>query len=131
MPKIVQAPTLLEHSLHQVELAVSMRGFVQAASCQGRSQRPYWLQLSDSKGDAAMRLLRLLIMLSAMLVSAPHVPAEESPTYDCIIRGGSVYDGSGKAAVRTDIAIRGDQIAAIGDLANAKAKTIIDAAGLA
>jgi N-acyl-D-amino-acid deacylase len=56
---------------------------------------------------------------------------DDAPTYDVIIRGGTVYDGSGKPGVRTDIGIRGDKIAAVGDLAKAKTKTTFDASGLA
>jgi N-acyl-D-amino-acid deacylase len=66
-----------------------------------------------------------------MLVPLKGAQAEDAPAYDWIIRGGTVYDGSGKAGVRNDIGIHGDKIAAIGDLANAKAKTTIDASGLA
>jgi N-acyl-D-amino-acid deacylase len=51
--------------------------------------------------------------------------------FDVVIRGGTVYDGTGKAPLRADVGIRGDRIAAIGDLANAQAKRQIDAAGMA
>jgi len=51
--------------------------------------------------------------------------------YDVIIRGGTVYDGSGWPASVADLAIRGDTIAAIGALGADRAQTEIDAAGLA
>jgi N-acyl-D-amino-acid deacylase len=51
--------------------------------------------------------------------------------YDLIIRNGTVYDGSGRAPRRVDVALRGDKIAALGQLKNAKAKAEIDASGLA
>jgi N-acyl-D-amino-acid deacylase len=51
--------------------------------------------------------------------------------YDVIVRGGTVYDGSGGAPVRADVGIRKDRIERIGDLKGAKAKTEIDARGLA
>ena len=50
--------------------------------------------------------------------------------YDLIIRGGSVVDGSGKPAVRADVAVNGDRIAAIGLLADATAEREIDATGM-
>ena len=53
------------------------------------------------------------------------------PGYDVIIRGGTVYDGSGAAAVVADVGLRGDSIAAIGDLSGAKARQVVDATGLA
>ena len=57
--------------------------------------------------------------------------ASADPPFDVIIKGGTVYDGTGAEGRVTDIAIRGDRIAGIGDLANATAKTTIDARGLA
>jgi N-acyl-D-amino-acid deacylase len=51
--------------------------------------------------------------------------------YDAIIRGGTVYDGSGGAAYVADIGIAGDSIAAIGDLADAQAPLVVDASGRA
>jgi len=57
--------------------------------------------------------------------------ASADPQFDVIIKGGTVYDGTGGEGRVTDIAIRGDRIAGVGDLANATAKTTIDARGLA
>jgi len=54
-----------------------------------------------------------------------------APAYDAIIRGGAVYDGSGSAGAVADVAIKGDRIAAVGDLRRAKAVTEIDARGRA
>ena len=51
--------------------------------------------------------------------------------FDVIIKNGAVYDGSGGEAQHVDLAIRGDRIAGVGDYKNAKAKTVIDAWGLA
>ena len=51
--------------------------------------------------------------------------------YDVIIRGGSIYDGLGGDPVISDLAITGDRIAVIGDLANASGGIEIDAEGLA
>ena len=46
-----------------------------------------------------------------------------------IIRGGALIDGTGRARVRADVAIDDDRIAAIGDLTEAVADTVIDATG--
>lgn len=51
--------------------------------------------------------------------------------FDVIIRGGTVYDGSGKPGVITDVGINADTIAAIGDLSKATGLSEIDATGLA
>src|SRR5262249_1988147 len=52
-------------------------------------------------------------------------------TYDVLIRNGSIYDGTAAAPVRADLAIQGDRIKAIGDLAGADARIVIDATGMA
>ncbi len=51
--------------------------------------------------------------------------------FDVVIRGGTVYDGSGKPGMVTDIGINGDTIAALGDLSKAVGNKEIDATGLA
>jgi len=51
--------------------------------------------------------------------------------YDVIIRGGMVYDGSGGRPRAADVGIRGDLIAAIGDLSRDSAPRILEAKGLA
>ncbi len=52
-------------------------------------------------------------------------------TYDLLIRHGTVVDGTGAPARRTDVAIAGGKIAAIGDLAAHSARRVVDATGLA
>jgi N-acyl-D-amino-acid deacylase len=48
--------------------------------------------------------------------------------YDVIVRNGTLVDGSGCTPVKADVAILGDRIAALGELANCKAAREIDAA---
>ena len=55
----------------------------------------------------------------------------EPRSFDVIIKNGQIYDGSGSPAFTGDIAILGDSIAAIGDLKEANAATVIDASGMA
>ena len=38
------------------------------------------------------------------------------PAYDVVIRGGTVYDGSGGAPVVADVAVLGDSIVLVGDV---------------
>ena len=49
-----------------------------------------------------------------------------TPHYDVILRGGTLYDGTGRDPVSADIAFQGDKIAAIGDLAQARGTREID-----
>lgn len=51
--------------------------------------------------------------------------------YDIILRNGTIYDGSGGAAYKGDVAIQGDMIAAVGDLGDAKGSQEIYVGGLA
>ncbi|GBC77471.1 D-aminoacylase [bacterium HR08] len=68
-----------------------------------------------------------IFFVSAMLLwsCAPRVE------YDVVIRGGTVYDGSGSPPFIGDVAIRGDTIAAVGRVENARGRVEINAAGLA
>jgi N-acyl-D-amino-acid deacylase len=54
-----------------------------------------------------------------------------APAYDVLIRGGTIYNGSGGAAYVGDIGIRGDHIVYAGRAHGASAARIIDARGLA
>jgi N-acyl-D-amino-acid deacylase len=57
--------------------------------------------------------------------------ASSGRRYDLIVTGGIVYDGTGAPGRRADVAVRGDRIAAIGDLRGAAANRTVDATGLA
>jgi N-acyl-D-aspartate/D-glutamate deacylase len=51
--------------------------------------------------------------------------------FDLLIVGGTVYDGTGAPGQVTDLGIRGDRIADMGDLSGAPAGRVIDASGKA
>lgn len=51
------------------------------------------------------------------------------PTFDVLIRGGDVVDGTGAAPRRADVGITGDRVEAVADLSSAEAAEVIDAAG--
>jgi dihydroorotase/N-acyl-D-amino-acid deacylase len=54
----------------------------------------------------------------------------QEPAFDVIIRGGHIVDGTGNPWFAGDVGIRGDRIAAVGQLTTAKARREIDARGL-
>ena len=60
--------------------------------------------------------------------AAPPV-AQRPDSFDVLIAGGRVLDGTGNPAFYADIGIRGGRIAAMGRLAGAKAARVIDAKG--
>ena len=68
-----------------------------------------------------------LLFLSAILITGCSHPVD----YDIIIRNGLIYDGTGSAAQHLDIGIIGEKIDTLGDLSSSKAKTEIDATGMA
>ncbi len=51
--------------------------------------------------------------------------------YDILIKNGKIIDGTGKPAVKADLAVNKDEIAKIGDLSSARGDVEIDAAGKA
>src|SRR6266550_3333972 len=79
----------------------------------------------------------IISAIAAMSMLAPSLSAERSSAsqnsadFDVIIKGGTVYDGTGAEPRHANVAIRGDRIAGVGDFAAAHAKTVIDADGLA
>jgi N-acyl-D-amino-acid deacylase len=69
--------------------------------------------------------------LAATSFARSHAHQVPAGPFEVLIRGGTVYDGSGADSVRADVAIRGDRIIGLGDFAKEKAATVIDAGGLA
>ena len=90
-------------------------GKLPIANCQLLGS-PWWLR------RGLPLLLPLLLLLSS---------CGQTPDYDVIIRGGTIYDGSGGEPYTADLALAGDTIAAIGDLDTLTARLEIDAFGLA
>lgn len=56
--------------------------------------------------------------------------ASTSPTFDLLLRGGSVVDGAGNPATTADVGIQDERIVAIGRLGDHPARRIIDVDGL-
>ena len=52
----------------------------------------------------------LAVLLAASCASGP--PRAPAPRYDWIVRGGTVYDGTGAPGQVTDVGVRGDRVAA-------------------
>ncbi len=88
-----------------------------------------------------IRFCLLLSLVALALIAGPvrlstadaADAADAAETYDVILRGGTIYDGSGGQPWIGDVALKGDRIARIakGSLADAKGKVEVDAKGLA
>ncbi|MCG6988045.1 MAG: D-aminoacylase [Gemmatimonadetes bacterium] len=77
------------------------------------------------------RALGLAAVLCAVLCAAPMVATAQqaASAYDLIIRNAHIIDGTGSPWYRGDVGVRDGHIAAVGDLVNATAETVIDAGG--
>ena len=76
------------------------------------------------------RLINLvgLVLVGFILASCgPGTPDD----FDVIIRGGTIYDGSGNDPIVVDVAIAGDRIESIGNLSESTGTLEIDARGMA
>ena len=78
-----------------------------------------------------MRGKLFALTLALALLPAAAAERRRPPEFDVIIRGGTVYDGTGGPARRADVGLSGDRVAAVGDLSQAGARTVVDARGLA
>ena len=74
---------------------------------------------------------RMLAAASAAVVLAACASLPPAPAYDVVVRGGTVYDGSGGAPFVGDVAVRGDRIAYVGPRAPGAGRSEIDARGKA
>src|SRR5215216_3816926 len=75
--------------------------------------------------------LTLILALTIMVFAQARSGSVSQQQFDVIIRGGAVYEGTGRAPVKADVGLRSDRIVAVGNLSQATAPTIIDAKGLA
>ena len=77
--------------------------------------------------------LGLAVFLLPVAVPRFAFGAETTATekFDIIIKGGTVYDGTGEKPRVIDVAIRGDRIAGLGNFPAEKGQTVIEAKGMA
>src|SRR6478736_955959 len=69
-------------------------------------------------------------ILCCLLISLSLLSCKKKE-YDVVIRGGTVYDGSGAPGVVADVGVNADTVAFVGDLSNATGKSEISAKNLA
>jgi N-acyl-D-amino-acid deacylase len=92
--------------------------------------RPVTLSRVQQGAYAMIRLRLSHIAVTAVLASVS-AGAQAAPAYDLIVRGGTIYDGTGAAPVAGDVAVRGDRIVAIARHVEGTARSEIDARGKA
>jgi dihydroorotase/N-acyl-D-amino-acid deacylase len=74
-------------------------------------------------------LRRATALLTVLLACAP-APAGGPRTYDVVLRGGWIVDGTGNPRYRGDVALQGDRIAGVGHLPGVAARETLDVSGL-
>jgi N-acyl-D-amino-acid deacylase len=79
------------------------------------------------------RFRALFAWCAAASLAACAAPTSQTPaaTYDLVLRGGTLYDGSGGAPFAGDVAIEGDRIAFVGRPGSVRGEREIDVDGLA
>jgi N-acyl-D-amino-acid deacylase len=70
-------------------------------------------------------------VLTACVTLLALTACESKQQADLVLRGGTIYDGSGTAPITGDVAIVGDSIVAVGDASGWKGTTEVDVTGLA
>ena len=79
-----------------------------------------------------MKLRHAASCLGALAIGVIAEPAlSEAPVHDILIRGGTIYDGTGHAPYVGDVVIDGDRIVSVGAQGPIEARQIIDARGKA
>ena len=92
-------------------------------SCLTRQGFPW--PLGRDKRQIALAVSCGLALAVRLATAAPAL------SFDVLIKGGTLYDGSGGPPRRADVGLRGDRVEAVGDLAGATGGSVIDAKGLA
>ncbi|HEX2488589.1 MAG TPA: alpha/beta fold hydrolase, partial [Blastocatellia bacterium] len=86
----------------------------------------HWLEIFDASAKFLDKHLK------GAKTSAPAQSSPRISKLDILIRGGSVIDGAGTDAIKTDVGIAGGRIVFVGDAAkeNLQSERVIDASGL-
>jgi N-acyl-D-amino-acid deacylase len=97
----------------------------------GSQKMPQTLRIESNLRTSMLKKhsLRSLAVFLALLLFGARSNAQQS-TFDLLITGAHIIDGTGAPWFVGDIGIVGDRIAAMGDLHDASAKQRIDASGL-
>src|SRR5881628_4270367 len=83
---------------------------------------------SCARTSSSLSTLGKSLLTLLAFTCAAELPSAK-PQFDVRIINGQVIDGTGRPRFRADVGIRGDSIAAVGDLSYATAKTTLDAKG--
>jgi N-acyl-D-amino-acid deacylase len=74
--------------------------------------------------------VKLRSLVFAVVLASLRAAGAQTPTYDLIIRGGRIVDGTGAPSYRADLGVLNGRISVIGRPDTTKARRVIDATGL-
>ena len=74
--------------------------------------------------------MTLRCFVLAIVLAGASSSGAQTPTYDLVIRGGRIVDGTGAPSYRADLAVLNGRISVIGRPDTTKARRVIDATGL-
>src|SRR3954469_2780318 len=77
------------------------------------------------------RTLAITLAITGLLATSAVPAPRRAPDYSVLLRGGTVYDGSGGQPYVGDVGIKGDRIVYVGPHARGRAARTIDASGKA
>ncbi|MEP6788141.1 MAG: D-aminoacylase [Acidobacteriota bacterium] len=78
-----------------------------------------------------MRTILYVSLVICLNLSFSFAQVTVSNDFDVIIKGGTIYDGTGGMPYKADVGIKADSVTKIGDLSKAKAAQTVDATGMA
>lgn len=80
--------------------------------------------------EVSKRCVYLFLLVWAMAAGPARTAAPPARTFDVLIRGGRIVDGTGNSWFAGDVGIQGDSIAFVGPQGFARGKIVLDAKGL-
>ena len=99
---------------------------IRAAADLNRRQQAGRTAATPTRRSTAWRAAML-----AVICALGSGPASAATDHDVVIRGGTIYDGSGGAPYAGEVAIDGDRVSYVGPARSLKGRLVIDATGKA
>lgn len=99
-----------------------------------RDTRLFWSGRKRVRWQSALGKQSVYSLLGSILLlvgCSGQTPSFSNQQFDLLVRGGTVYDGSGEQGKVLDVGVIGDRIVAMGELGDASAALTVDAHGKA